>query len=362
MVKKFCSILIFSLLYCLSANAQNEADTLLKRTTFFPLPLIYYTPETRWAFGGAGFLSWRFKSEADTSRPSQIQAGVAYTLEDQILTYLSYQMWWDEEKYTVFGEIGWYRYNYFYFGIGNNNPVSYKELYGVNYPRFKATLLREIFPQFYAGIRFTVDNFDITELAPRGELKTQNISGAKGGLNNGAGIAVTYDTRDNYFESHKGWYAELNVDRLGAYLGSDFDYTRLMFDLRKFFILSKKDFFGVNFYTESINGNAPFITLALLGGNKRMRGFYEGRYRDNNSALLQAEYRRDILGRLGGVIFGGAGAVSNGYQNMALRNIRLTYGGGLRMALNKADRINIRFDVGIGNGEAAYYLTIGESF
>ncbi len=361
-MNKYCSILIFSFLYCLSAKAQGESDTLVKRTTFFPLPLIYYTPETRWAFGGAGFLSWRFKSEADTSRPSQIQAGGAYTLEDQILTYLSYQMWWDEEKYTVFGELGWYRYNYFYFGIGNDNPKNMEELYGVNYPRFRTTFLREIIPDVYAGLRFTADDFNITELAEGGELETQNISGSGGGLNSGAGVAVTYDTRDNYFETHSGWYAEINVDRLGSYLGSDFEYTRLMLDLRKFFTLSEKDFLGANFYTEFINGNAPFITLALLGGNKRMRGFYEGRYRDNNSALLQAEYRRDIVGRLGGVIFGGAGAVADGYVNMALRDIRVTYGGGLRMALNKEDRINIRFDVGIGNGEPAYYLTIGEAF
>lgn len=349
-------------MFCLSAKAQEQADSTAKRTTFFPLPLVYYTPETRWAFGAAGFLSWRFKSEADTSRPSQIQAGGAYTLEDQILAYLAYQMWWDDEKYTLFGELGWYRYNYYYFGIGNNIPMDYKELYGVNYPRLRATFMREMYPNIYTGIRITADNFDITELASGGELENQNITGTNGGFNIGAGIAVTYDTRDNYFESHKGWYAELNIDRLGPYLGSDFEYTRLMVDLRKFFVLSKNDFFGMNFYSEAIYGNAPFITLALLGGNKRLRGFYEGRYRDNNSAILQAEYRRDIIGRLGAVVFGGVGAVSDGYENMALSSIRSTYGAGLRMAINKEDRINIRFDVGVGNGEPAYYLTIGEAF
>jgi len=42
--------------------------------------------------------------------------------------------------------------------------------------------------------------------------------------------------------------------------------------------------------------------------------------------------------------------------------LRYAYGGGLRFALNEADRIHIRFDVGMGNGQAAYYLTINEAF
>ncbi|NEN22278.1 BamA/TamA family outer membrane protein [Cryomorpha ignava] len=361
-MKKFWFFLMAVLLVCLSAKAQEKPDSLKKRTTFFPLPLIYYTPETRWAFGGAAFLSWRFKSESDNSRPSQIQLGGAYTLNDQILTYSSYQLWWGEEKYTIFGELGWYRYNYYYFGIGNKNPVDLEELYGVNYPRVRATFLREIFPNIYAGVRFTADDFKITELNPEGALETQNINGSNGGLNSGAGMAFTYDTRDNYFESHKGWYAEVHIGELGAYLGSDFDYTHFQLDVRRFFTISENNFLGLNFYSEAIYGEAPFISLALLGGNKRMRGFYEGRYRDNNSAIFQAEYRRDIVGRLGAVVFGGVGAVADGYKNMELTNLRGTYGAGLRMALNKEDRINIRFDVGIGNGEAAYYLTIGEAF
>lgn len=41
---------------------------------------------------------------------------------------------------------------------------------------------------------------------------------------------------------------------------------------------------------------------------------------------------------------------------------RKTYGAALRFAVNKDDRINIRLDVGMGNGEPAYYLTVGEAF
>lgn len=54
---------------------------------------------------------------------------------------------------------------------------------------------------------------------------------------------------------------------------------------------------------------APFNALSLLGGSRRLRGYYEGRYRDQNSALVQAELRVDVFKRLGAVVFGGVGAL-----------------------------------------------------
>ncbi len=345
--------------------AVSERDSIpggVKGSTFFGLPLVFYTPETRWGFGAAAFLSFRFDGEPEYSRPSQLQLGGAYTLENQILAYLPFQLYWDDEKYTTFGELGWYRYNYFFYGIGNDVPEDFEELYGVDYPRIRATFMREFFPEFYSGIRLVADDFKTNDLDPEGLLADQRITGSGGGLNAALGVIFNFDNRDNYFESHSGTYAELDIDRYGAYVGSDFEYTQLRVDIRSFYTFSQKNVIAFNIFSESIYGDAPFISLALLGGNKRMRGFYEGRYRDKTSAIFQAEYRRDIIGRLGAIAFASSGAVGNGYDKLALTNIRFTYGAGLRFAVNKEDRINIRLDAGVGNGQPAFYLTIGEAF
>ena len=45
------------------------------------------------------------------------------------------------------------------------------------------------------------------------------------------------------------------------------------------------------------------------GGSSRMRGYYEGRYRDNNLIEAQVELRQKVYGRNGIVIWGGAGNV-----------------------------------------------------
>jgi len=341
-------------------SAQNSPDK-EGSNTFVPLPVIFYTPETRWGFGAAGFYSWRFKDESFESRPSNFQLGGAYTLEDQVLLYLPFQLWWDEEGYSFFGELGWYRYNYFFFGVGNGVPSDFEELYGVEYPRLRLNLIKRVYDRFYLGIRLIADDFTITELDPEGKLANEAITGNEGGLNAGLGAQLIYDTRDNYFESHSGTYIEFSIDRHGAYLGSDFTYTRFRFDARKFWELRETDHLALRFFTESIEGAAPFISQALLGGTQNMRGFYEGRYRDNQSAILQAEYRRDIIWRFGMVAFGALGVVDDHYGELSLNNLRNSYGGGIRFAINPEERINIRFDVGVGD-QTNFYLTIGEAF
>ncbi|HKL40844.1 MAG TPA: BamA/TamA family outer membrane protein [Cryomorphaceae bacterium] len=349
------------LFLCLSVHDgfSQQADS--SKVTFVPLPAVFFTPETSWGFGGAAFLSWRFKNESPESRPSQFQLAAAYTLEDQILAYLPFQVWWNEEEYSVFGELGWYRYNYFFFGIGNDQPEDFEELYGVDFPRIRLTAMKEVANNFYLGGRFILDDFTITELDPEGQLANRPISGNSGGLNTGLGLLFNYDNRDNYIETFKGWYAEVTFDLHGDYIGSDFDYTRIRLDFRKFFEMSEKDHFALRFFSESIDGEAPFISQALLGGTQTMRGFYLGRYRDDHSAVVQGEYRKDLFWRFGAVVFAATGVVASEYAKLSAANLRYTYGAGLRFAIDPKDRINIRLDVGVGE-EPNFYLTIGEAF
>ncbi len=362
MKKSIFLIAIFLNTFSVQSQGVSSDSLSGNRSVLFGLPLVFYTPETTWGFGAAGFYSWRFRKESDGTRPSQIQIGGAYTLEDQVLLYLPFQLWWDEEAYSLFGELGWYRYNYYFFGVGNGVPPDFEELYGVDFPRLRLTFMRRFAPSLYAGLRLIADDFTMTEFDPEGLLIDGSIAGSQGGLNAGAGLLLNYDSRDNIFDSHKGWYAEFNLDRHGGYMGSDFSYTRWALDVRHYLHLPADVYLAGQFFTESIKGEAPFLSQALLGGTRRMRGFYEGRYRDNHSAIVQLELRRNLVGRLGAVLFAASGVVAPRYGALSTGNMRHTYGAGLRMAINKEERINVRFDVGVGNGQPAFYLTVGEAF
>jgi hemolysin activation/secretion protein len=118
-----------------------------------------------------------------------------------------------------------------------------------------------------------------------------------------------------------------------------------------------------NFYGELTGGTAPFNQLALLGGNKKMRGYFEGRLRDNHQIILQSEYRFPIYKkRFRGVIFAGLGQVASYFSDFKIKHLKATYGAGLRILINEKEGIHIRLDAGFGKDTNGYYLTIGETF
>jgi Hemolysin activation/secretion protein len=97
-----------------------------------------------------------------------------------------------------------------------------------------------------------------------------------------------------------------------------------------------------------------------MGGTQRMRGYYEGRYTDNDMITFQVELRQRIWRRIGGVVWGGAGNVFNGIHRFDWSETLPNYGLGLRWELKK--RVNVRFDYGFGKKTNGFLLSINEAF
>lgn len=369
--------LFIALLFCvhtadLQAITPTLSDTYLgdttkvKRNSLRALPIAFYTPETRWAFGATGIYAFRFKGETDESRPSQITLGGAYTLNKQILLYVPFQFFWDDEQWNAYGEVGYFKYNFFYFGTGNSEAVENNtegEIFDVEFPRLRLNVLRKVKPNIYVGGRYWFDDFKIVGTDEDGLLADQTFEETGRSVISGAGVSAIYDSRDNVFAPDKGYYIEGTTLFVGDYLGADYNYQKYTLDARKYQKIVKNHVLAVNTYFEFTNGDVPFYQLALLGGTKRMRGYLEGRFRDNHMAIFQAEYRFPIFWRIGGTVFGGYGGVQNNVKDLAaFQDFRYTYGAGIRFNLVPKERINVRFDIGFGKETSGFYLTIGEAF
>ncbi len=358
------STIFLTLTTAQTGRSQPSAqDSLRPAPSIFALPLAFYTPETNWGFGAAGILAFRFAGQLPDSRPSQMQLGFAYTLNKQFLAYLPYQLYLGNERHFIYGELGWYKYSYEFYGIGNSSSASDKELYGVNYPRLRINALQSILSGLYLGLRYWMDHFDIYDLQPDGLLANTHITGQHGGLLSGLGVVGQYDRRDNVFYPASGSLAELVLFYNGRALGSGFNYGKLYLDASQYLPTSWGHILALNLYAEFTFGDAPFNQLALLGGTRRMRGYYEGRFRDKQLVILQTEYRFPLFWRLKGALFGGAGRVANTIHSFSLSDIKWSGGGGLRVLINKKERIHIRLDAAFGQaGNSGYYVTIGEAF
>ncbi len=352
-------IALIAVLFRYTAKAQH--DTSSYKASFTPLPVVFYTPETRWGFGAASIYNFKFKGEPDSSTASQLQFGFAYTLNKQLLVYLPFRLYYSNENYIGYGEVGYYKYFFRYYGIGNNIDVNDFETYDVIFPRLRLNVLKKTFPNLYIGGRYIFDGYDMVEVEPGGKLDNSDVLGRDGGIISGLGVVSNFDTRDNIFFPRKGVFLETVVLANQTFLGSDFNYVNYVVDFSKYFTINKNHVLALNAFGNFNSGNPPFFQLALLGGTKKMRGYFEGTYRDKNLLLSQIEYRLPLFWRFGMVAFGSYGAVAPSLSQFQINQFRYTYGAGIRFRLND-DGVNVRLDAAFSKNTSGFYLTFLEAF
>ncbi len=354
---------LFFLSIFLTTVLFGQADSTLQKPTLAVLPLVYFTPETSWAFGAGAVSNFKLGNQTINTFESQVTAGLAYTLFNQFLSFASWRIFAEENKHLFSGEIGWYDYVYFFYGIGNEVLDQNVESYYARFPRLRFDYLRQINNNLYVGLRYHFDDFAIKRRQAGGLLESGDFVGSQGGTISGLGPIIYLDNRDSQLYPTSGMYAESSLQWFASFLGSDFVYWRWLVDLRKVKEIATNQVMVWSVYHESIFGEAPFFAIPLMGGPRNMRGLFEGKYREQNMSVLQAEYRWKILSRWGLAGFAGLGNVYGESNPLLLQNTKIGYGIGGRFQLSKREKLNLRLDLGHSPGEGLrVYLTFGEAF
>jgi len=345
---------ILFLLQSIILRARN--DSIVQGLSVIPLPIISYAPETRFAFGAAGVAN--FYSQGD--KPSSVFVASAYTQNQQALFYTQFQLFLKDGIYYLYGKAGYYIYSYYFFGIGEAEVP--KELYSVNFPRAELNFTKKVLPNIYAGIGYQYEHYAITNTEANGTLAKGIIPGSKGSTTSGLGVQALYDTRDSVFYPSGGWFGTVSLMIYGNTFGGNYNFNRFIADITKYQQVHKHVILCVNSYNSFVSGVAPFEQLSLLGNNKEMRGYYKGRYSDNNLMVMEAECRYMIYQRFGGAVFFNSGALGNQKDFIRTNDIKYTYGVGLRYDLVRKSHLNIRFDYAMGPGTSGVYVTMGEAY
>jgi hypothetical protein len=357
--------LIVSFFLCVGLNSFAQDSTKVKpRIKLFGIPAAYYTPETGFAVGALGVISFNWKNDSINARISNITLGFSITVLDQLLFYLPFNLLLKNDQLRVNGEIGYYKYTYFYSGIGNvsGTKEEKEESFRISFPRLRLTFLKRVSPRFFIGFRGAFDSYSDLRLSENSKIAANNLNGIQVGNNLGFGPAILYDSRSSIFYPRKGFLVDVNnTNDLGKVV-SDYAFSRLIVDASVFVSPFKKSVVGYNLYYQQNTGNVPFYHLSLLGGNKKLRGQFEGEFREKYAWQTQLEWRQEFMKNWGAAAFLGVGWIAPNWKSLQLKNQHVGYGVGIRYKVNKKDHINIRLDVGFGNGKAYPYITIGEAF
>lgn len=350
--------LTLQLLISLIGIAQS-ADTLKNSLLIYPVG--FYLPETGFGGGIASSYNFHLNKSDHISPASQIQLGLAYTQQNQILAYLPFHLYWKERKHELSGEFGYYDYPYYFYGT-YAHPQIEREKYNASFPIFRLSYLRKLSRHLFVGPRFWYTHYSIQPNAEYSEMVQNQISGVYGGSSSGAGLVALYDTRDNIYFTEKGQYLEVSFNDYSKTIGSDFDYNRYRFDYRVFGNLNSKHILGLQLFGDFMSGNIPFFDMTGIGSNKRMRGYVEGRHRANNLILAQAEYRLHFHKRWGATLYCSYAKIEDYFSKLHQGNDYAAGGIGARYFFDLQKRITVRLDAAVGAHGMNYYFTIGESF
>ncbi len=343
-----------------------KQDTAVKSEGIFLFPLLYYTPDTRIAAGAVGIYYFNTGSHTtlkdSKTRLSYVKLLSDYTQNKQFDLWSSWNVFTNEEKYLLKGELRYRRFPDRFYGVGNNTPESNEEFYTYDLFHIKLLGMRKVADKFFVGLDYQFSYEYNFGLEDGGILQRGDIVGYNGGTGSGAGAVITYDSRDNVVNAYEGSLFEVSAYYFDDNLGGNFSYFNLNAVFSTYKEVFKHHVVGVHLLSRTNFGGVPFLDMAKAGGDEILRGYAANRYRDHHFAGMQVEYRFPVWWRFGAVVFAGAGDVMRSPVDLSLNRLKYSFGGGFRFNINKRERLNLRFDYGFGRKSNAFYIMMGEAF
>jgi hypothetical protein len=339
----------------------------LSRPQFLVYPTLAYAPETSWEIGLSSLYVF-FAKQDTANRLSEINGFTFFTLENQYGLWFDHAIYSDQDRWFFLGRLRFQSFPLFYHGIGINSPADYTARVEANQIIIKERVLRKLKNNLFLGLEVDYQRLAAVDfvLAEPGNEAFEMPLGNEGSQNLGLGLGLVQDNRHNVLNVREGLFSELAFLHYNQAWGSDFNFTSILSDTRVYKPMGN-NVLAAQLLGQFNFGDVPFNQLALMGGESMMRGYYFGRYRDNNQLAAQVEYRFlpipfNFTDRIGAAVFAGAGTVFNQVNSVDISDFVVSGGAGLRFLLFPKKDIWTRLDFAFTKEGSGFYLFIGESF
>lgn len=347
---------------------SNDSDT-SRKTSVIALPAAAYSQETGLEFGGISIVSFYTDKADTTTRSSTINGIVTFTTKKQSNFVLKPDIWTSGNKYHIAGTLRYKKFPFDFYGVGNKTRESQKDPVEQRLIVLNAEAERKVTSGIYAGFNAGFENYEYRDKQLGGIFETAGYELEGSGKVIYVGTSVIIDTRNTVNYTTNGNYLRINYSYAPDFFGGrNFKGSLFKADYRNFSSLNKKMVLGFQSTFQGLYGrNLPFYLLPQLGNDQIMRGYYTGRYRDQNLITAHAEFRYRFLKRFAAAAFGGTGTVfKNGEFEIA--DLKPNYGAGIRYFADPGRGLTLRVDYAIGEkrqGEkrqTGFYLALAEAF
>jgi hypothetical protein len=351
----------------INLEKKDSINRLGRRRKLFAFPAVIYSPETTLAFGAAGNFYFRIGHDS-TVRTSFIQGLALYSLRQQEVLGLESTIFFHDERYLLKTRASASYFPDKFWGLGNDSQDGNLEHYTIGQFYFFSQLLRKTYKKLFLGLAYEVQNvfsfqYGAGKAPGTSIFDTESVPGRNGSFVSGIGLVALWDGRNSAFSPSNGFYFSYYVNNFSPVFGSSFSYTSQAIDIRKYFSFQKGQVLAFQFILNTNVGDVPLRSMPNIGSNSMLRGYYEGRYTDKDLIGIQAEDRIPLVGRWGMVVFAATGRVGNKPSDLVtLQSLKPSFGTGLRYALDKKEKLNLRLDAGFGKQSYGFYFNITEAF
>lgn len=348
---------------------SNEADT-SRSSSFLPLPAFGYSQETGLELGIASLYSFYADRKDTLIRTSRLTGIATFTTKKQSNFILKSDIWTSKNSYHITSELRYKNFPFNFYGIGNStleineDPITQKLF------RFNAGIEKKLGKISFTGVSTAYESYRFTDKVNDGIFSTDPaIIDKNGGQVLFLGLTQIIDSRNSNTYTTRGTFVKLNYSYAPDFFGGNhFSGGLFKLDMRNFQSITKQTTIGFNVNFQSIGGShTPFYLLPQLGSDEIMRGYYAGRFRDQNLLALQSEIRLRLNPRFGVVAFAAAGNVYSDGQ-IKLIQFKPAIGAGFRYFYDIERGLSVRMDYAVGEknrGEtrqSGLYLSLGEAF
>jgi len=347
--------------------SYSLADSTFKkaRRNYLIIPILFKSIETKWALGISGSVSFKTTHKTDTlTRTSTIQGIAMLTQRHQNIQALDATIYFPKEDYIFYLQSS---HSYFpdkFWGLGSTTKNIKHEDYEYRQFYILTQLKKKIRKNVFTGLMFEYQNVYDIQYIKNKLFDTFVLYGKENHIVSGLGASISFDNRNSSYWPTKGMLLQLTYRAaVKSLMNSNYTNLKTIVDVRYFVKVYNTTIFAAQLYTLLNFQQSPIRELAMLGGAYNLRGFYQGRFRDEKMTTFIGEYRLPVYKRFSACFFYGVGCVYKNTNDIFINSLKSSYGAGIRISILPKEKLNVRIDYGYSDKyNKGLYFTIGECF
>jgi outer membrane protein assembly factor BamA len=359
-MQKFTKVLLLLLFAFTIVHGQDSTASKKQKSHIAAIPLLNYNRTQGVVLGAVVSKYFKINKKDLISPSSNIGIAGIYTEQKSYALFLYSALFFDEDRWRVRAAAGSLDINFQFYledpvtSIGNFTDYSTKANLVV------LQVQRNIFKRIYLGptasfIKSTT-TFSFPDVSGHDSVSKSNL--------NDIGYVISNDTRDHVQYPTRGMFLNFKNQFYRNWIGSNYEFVRYVVTYNQFFKLGKTDDKNVIVARATFNiatGDVPFEGQTVVGGDD-IRGYSQGKYRNDQVYTLQAEYRLNFYRKWGLVAFAGIATAVPKFSDIPDSQLLPGVGAGLRFRMLPSEKINIGIDGGVGRGDYSITFRIGEAF